>query len=354
MLKHIKRVSEKIGQVPGTVIHVGEKRVEQVTVNLIDYDISHVEEKHLQGIEDCLSSKDTSTVTWLKINGLHETDIIEKIGKLFELHPLVMEDIVTTGQRPKIEDFDNYIFVVLKMLYFSERSHEIKAEQISFILAKNAVLSFQEEDGDVFDPLRERIRKAKGRIRKKGADYLLYALIDAIVDSYFEVLEKIGEKIEALEEQLISNPTPDTLKTLHGLRGEMIFLRKSIVPLREVVGNLERGEPELITEEVRIYFRDIYDHTVQVVETVETCRDLIAGMMDMYLSSMSNKMNEIMKVLTIIATIFIPLTFVAGIYGMNFKYMPELEWKWGYPIIWCLFIIVGCGMVAYFKKKKWL
>jgi len=354
MLKFIKRVSKKTGQVPGTVVHVGEKRAEQVTVNVIDYDTSHVEEKQVQVLEDCFSFKDTSTVTWININGLHETDTIEKIGRHFDLHPLVMEDIVTTGQRPKMEDFDNYIFIVLKMLYFSERSQEIKAEQICFILTKNVVLSFQEEEGDAFDQVRERIRKAKGRIRRKGTDYLCYALIDAIVDSYFVVLEKIGEKIEALEEQLLSNPTPDTLQALHGLRSEMIFLRKSISPLREVVGDLERGEPELITEEVRIFFRDIYDHTIQVIETVETCRDLIAGMMDMYLSSMSNKMNEVMKVLTIIATIFIPLTFIAGIYGMNFKYMPELEWKWSYPLIWCLFIIAGGAMVVYFKKKKWL
>ena len=354
MLEFIKKTNRKIGQSPGTIIHVGEKKVERVTMNVMDYDLSRCEEKDVQAVEDCFSLKDSSSISWINVNGLNEVEIIEKLGTLFEIHPLVLEDIAHTGQRPKMEDFENYVFVVLRMLSFNEQSQEIKAEQVSFILGNNVVISFQEKEGDVFDPVRERIRKAKGRIRKMGADYLLYALIDAVVDAYFVILEKIGEKIEVLEEELLSNPSQDILQKIHDMRGGTIFLRKSIWPLREVISNLQAGEPELVTEKTSVYFRDVHDHTIQIIETIEACRDLVAGLHDLYLSAISNRMNEIMKVLTIIATIFIPLTFIAGIYGMNFKYMPELEWKWSYPFLWGVIIIVGGAMVIYFKKKKWL
>jgi len=333
---------------------VGEKKVEEVTISVIDYDASSCSEKQVQAVEDCFPFKDTQTVTWIDINGLHDTELIGKIGSHFGLHPLVLEDILHTVQRPKMEDFESYVFVVLKMLYYSEDNQEVKAEQVSFILGSNFVISFQEAAGDVFNLVRERIRKARGRIRKQGADYLLYALIDAVVDGYFVILEKIGERIEAPEEVLMTNPPPEVLHAIHSLRGETIFLRKSVWPLRDVIKDLESGDPALVTEPVTIYFRDVYDHTIQVIETIETCRDLVSGMHDMYLSAISNRMNETMKVLTIIATIFIPLTFIAGIYGMNFEHMPELHWRWSYPVLWAVLISVGAAMFVYFKKKQWL
>lgn len=349
-----KEASRKIGKSPGTLIHIGDKLLEQPSMTVMDYDADTCSEKKLESVEDCFPFKDTSTVTWININGLHDTDLIHTIGTHFELHPLVLEDIVHTGQRPKMEEFENYLFIVLKMLYHVKDTGDVRAEQVSLILGKNFVISFQESEGDVFDPVRERIRNNRGRIRKQGSDYLLYGLMDAVVDNYFVVLEKIGEKTEALEDLLMTDPKPEALQAIHSLRSETIFLRRSVWPLRDVISGLEKGEPGLITEPVTLYFRDVYDHTIQVAETIETCRDLVSGMHDMYLSVVSNRMNEIMKVLTIIATIFIPLTFIAGIYGMNFKYMPELEWKWSYPAVWIVLFLVGCVMVAYFKKRKWL
>jgi magnesium transporter len=240
------------------------------------------------------------------------------------------------------------------MLDQSNQSKEILTEQISLILGPSFVISFQEREGDVFDPIRERIRSGKGRIRKMGADYLAYALLDAIVDDYFIVMEKLGERIEFLEEELVKRPLPETLQTIHHLKREMIFFRKAVWPLREVIGSLERGELPLVKETTRIYLRDVYDHTIQVIDTIETFRDMVSGMLDIYLSSVSNRLNSVMKVLTIIATIFMPLTFLAGIYGMNFKHMPELEWKWGYPAVWIAVILISVSMLTYFKKKGWL
>jgi magnesium transporter len=353
--RFIKKVSRKIGLSPGALVHVGKKKIEKVRIRLIDYDEVQLQEKEPKTIEDCFPFKDLPTVTWVNIDGLHDIEIMEKIGKHFGLHPLVLEDILNTEQRPKLEDFDDYIFVVLKMLHYDESEGEIRAEQISIILGSNFVLSFQERVGDIFNPLRERIRNAKGRVRKMGPDYLAYGLLDAIVDNYFVVLEKLGEQIEGMEEELVTNPTPETLQKIHNLKREMIFLRKSVWPLREVVSRLERGESPLIKEATGIYLRDVYDHTIQVIDTIETYRDMLSGMLDIYLSSISNRMNQVMKVLTIIATIFIPLTFVAGIYGMNFEYMPELKWHWFYPkAFWLVMLGVAALMLVYFRRKRWL
>ena len=313
-----------------------------------------MEEKEAKEVEECFPFKDKPTVTWINIDGIQRIDVIEKIGKHFNLHPLALEDIVNTGQRPKMEDFVDYIFVVLKMLYYDEKERETKAEQLSLVLGPNWVISFQENEGDVFDPIRERIRADKGRIRKMGADYLVYALIDAVVDNYFIILEKIGEKIEEIEDELVANPAPETLQAIHNLKRQMIFLRKSVWPLREVISRLERWESQLINKSTDIYLRDVYDHTIQVIDAIETFRDMLSGMLDIYLSSVSNRMNEVMKVLTIIATIFIPLTLVAGLYGMNFRYMPELEWPWGYPLVLFFMFAIGVLMLIYFRKKKWL
>ncbi|UCG55735.1 MAG: magnesium/cobalt transporter CorA [Phycisphaerales bacterium] len=352
--KLFKRRAKKPGLPPGTLVYVGEKKVESVRVTYIDYDEKNFHEEQVEKVEDCFPFKTTPTVTWINIDGLHEVQLIEKLGKHYELHPLILEDVVSTWQRPKFEDFEKYVFVVLKMLSYNEENRTVEAEQVSLVLGPNFVISFQERVGDVFQSIRERIRNAKGRVRKMGADYLAYALLDAIVDSYFTILEKVGERIEALEEELVAEPTEETLKQIHALKTEMVSLRRSIWPLREVISGIQRSESQLIRETTGLYLRDVYDHTIQIIDTIESFRDMVSGMLDTYLSSLSNRMNNVMKVLTIIATIFIPLTFVAGIYGMNFEHMPELKWKWGYLAVWMVMGVLAVIMLAYFRRKKWL
>ena len=354
MSRNLRRVLHKTGMPPGTLIHIGERKEKEVRFTIIDYDESNFQEKEVKTVEESFPFKETSTVTWINLDGIHQVDVIEKIGKHFDLHPLILEDILHTEQRPKLEDFGQYMYIVMKMLYFDETETEIRAEQVSLILAPKFVISFQEMVGDAFNPVRERIRNSKGRIRKMGSDYLTYALIDAIVDNYFIILEKFGEKIDFIEEELVTAPTPTTLQTIHDLKREIIILRKSVWPLREVINNLERGESQLIQKSTGIYLKDVYDHTIQVIDTIETYKEMLSGMLDIYLSSVSNKMNEVMKVLTIIATVFIPLTFIAGVYGMNFEYMPELGWKWSYPLVWLIMISMGIVMFFYFKRKKWI
>lgn len=350
----ITKRTKKKGLAPGTLVYIGEQKTEQVRITLIDYDEKAFQEKEVKDIEECFPFKDKPSVTWINIDGLHNIGLMEKIGKHFGLHPLIQEDILNTGQRPKMEDFGNYIFIVLKMIYYNEKDNETKTEQVSLILGTNFVISFQEKPGDVFDPVRERIRKAKGRIRKAAPDYLLYSLLDAIIDSYFSILERVGDKIENLEDMVVTEPKSGSLQAIHELKREMIHLRKSVWPLREVINNFGKAESSLVHESTNIYLRDIYDHTIQIIDTIETFRDMLSGLHDTYLSSISNKMNEIMKVLTIFAAIFIPLTFIAGIYGMNFQFMPELSWRWGYFGVWGVILAVGLSMLFYFKRKKWL
>jgi magnesium transporter len=346
--------TKKTGLPPGTIVYVGRKKSASTRTRIIEFNETHIKEKEILEIEEVFPSKDQKTTYWINIDGLQKIDIIEKIGKQFGIHPLVLEDIANTRQRPKMEDFGDYIFAVLKMLQYNEEDKETQVEQISLILGSNWVISFQENEGDVFDSIRERLRTDKGRIRKMGADYLVYALLDAVVDNYFVVLERIGEKIEGIEDEIVTNPSPETLQAIHDLKRQMILLRKSVWPLREVISRLERWESKLINKSIDIFLRDVYDHTIQVIDAVETFRDMLSGMLDIYMSSVSNRMNEVMKVLTIIATIFIPLTLVAGIYGMNFTYMPELEWIWGYPFILLIMLAVGIVMLFYFRKRKWL
>jgi len=354
MKKFTRKRSKKVGLPPGALVHVGEKREEKVRITIIDYDKAQFQEKEAETVEECFPFKDKPTVTWINVDGIHQPEIVKQLGDCFGMHPLVLEDILNTDQRPKMEDFGNYIYTVLKMLYYDEKSNEMIIEQISLVLGSNFVISFQEKMGDVFNPIRERIKSDKGRVRKMGADYLAYALTDAIVDNYFTILEKIGEKVEFLEEELVAKPKPETLQAIHNLKRDLIFLRKSVWPLREVISGLERGESSLIDASTKLYLRDVYDHTIQVIDTVETLRDMVSGMLDIYLSSISNKMNEVMKVLTIIATIFIPLTFIAGIYGMNFAFMPELGLPWSYPLILLVMVGVGILMLIYFRRKKWI
>ncbi len=332
-------------------MHVGERKTGKVKITLLDYNKSSLEEKEVTRVEDCFPFKKRA-ISWVNIDGLHQSSIIEKLGSKLAIHPLVLEDIMNTDQRPKIEDYDEYLFIVLKIFSY-DRNTDIAIEQVSLILGPTYVISFQEKK-DIFDAIRKRLQNRKGRITKMGADFLAYSLIDTIVDQYFIILEQFGEKIEALEIELVENPSTETVHTIHNLKRELLFLRKSVWPLRELINALLRGESQLIHESTRIYLRDVYDHTIQVIDTVETYRDILSGMLDIYLSSVSNRMNEVMKVLTVIATIFIPLTFLAGIYGMNFRFMPELEWQWSYPILILIMIIIVVSMAWYFHRKRWL
>jgi magnesium transporter len=343
------------GLIPGEAVHVGRKKVEHALISVIRYDEHQIQEQRIESVVECPQIADQEFITWINIDGLHQVELLEQFGERFGLHPLVIEDILNTDQRPKLEDYDEYLFIVLKSLYHSKvERDEAEIEQISLVLGPSYVLSFQERAGDEFGPVRDRIRNNKGRVRKMGADYLAYALIDLIVDTYFIVLERLGERMETLEEELVTAPTSETLQAIHQLKREMIFTRKSTWPLREVIGALERGESPLIQGTTGVYLRDVYDHTIQVIDAVETYRDMLSGMLDIYLSSISNRMNEVMKVLTIIATVFIPLTFIAGVYGMNFQHMPELAWPWAYPMVWLVMIVIAGAMLVYFQRKRWL
>jgi len=350
----MKKAARKAGMPPGTLLYTGEHQLEKATIDIVDYDEGSLREFGSATVEDCFPFRDTPTVTWMNITGIHDTSIIGSLGERFGLHPLVMEDIVSTGQRPKFEDFGGYAFMVVKTLHKAEGVGEIRTEQISLILGPNFVISFQEIEEDPFGHVRERIRSNKGRIRTMGPDYLAYALIDAIIDHYFVVLETLGDEIEILGEETVKDPGPETLRTIQTLKRELSHLRRSVWPLREVVSSFQRGESTLLAEKTEIFLRDAYDHTIQVMETVESFRDMVSGMFDTYLSSVSNRMNEVMKVLTMIATIFIPVTFVAGIYGMNFQRMPELAKAWGYPAALLLMLAIALWMVFYFRRKRWL
>lgn len=342
----------KTGAPPGTVVYSGKDSAEKVKITLIEYNESQFIEKNFYNFSECLESVNPNMVKWINVDGIHKVELIETIGKHYNIHPLTLEDIVNTNQRSKFEDYDSYVVSIMKMIYYDD---EIHSEQLSVILLEGMVISFQEiHGGDAFDLIRNRIRQGKGRIRKMGADYLAYALLDAVVDCYFTILEKFGDRIELLEEELMEEPTKQTLKQLHHMKREMIFLRKAVWPMRELINNLERSETELIKQSTDIYLRDLHDHAVRVIDTVETFRDLLSGMMDIYLSSVSNRMNEVMKVLTIITTIFVPVTFIVGVYGMNFDFMPELHSKWGYPLTWFVIIITIGSLLIYFRRKKWM
>ncbi len=359
-MRFLKRRSEKSGMPPGSLIHIGEVRKEDAKVKIMDYTEQHIEEKEVKNAGECEPYKDKESVTWIDVEGLHNVKILEELGQHFGLHPLVMEDILNTDQRPKVEDYTDYIYIVLKMFHFN-KAKEIVTEQVSLILGKNYVISFQEGiEGDTFNSVRERLRVDKGKIRKMGSDFLVYSLIDSIIDSYFLVLEYYGDIIDDVEDRLIKSPETTVLNTIHGLKREMLLLRKSVWPTREVLNSLGREENDLISQPVQPYLRDVYDHTIHIIDTVETFRDMLAGILDIYLSSISYTMNEVMKVLTIIATLFIPLTFIVGVYGMNFNTdispwnMPELNWRFGYPAVMAVMLVIVIFMLLYFRRKKWL
>ncbi len=360
MPRFIKKLSKTRGLEPGAVVFIGERKVEKTRIHVFDYGATALEETTVAAIEDCFPFRDTPTMTWINIEGLHEVEQIEKIGRHFGIHSLILEDIANTGQRPKLDASAGCIFLALKMLTVHEDTGRVQSEQCSFVAGDNFVLSFQEKAGDVFDPVRNRIRKSVPRVLLLHSDYLAYSLVDAVVDGYFTVLESLSERIEGLESRLLEDPGPEHLESIHGLKRELAYLRKAVWPLREVIGGLGRMETGLVHEDTRIYFRDLYEHAVQVIDTVEIFRDMVSGLLDIYLSSVSNRMNEVMKVLTIIATIFIPLGFLAGVYGMNFDRsagrlsMPELGLPYGYVLFWVLAVLIGGGLLAFFKHKKWL
>ena len=352
--RFVKPSSKKPGSAPGTLVPVGERKVDKTRITVIDYDAEQLQEKEVTDIREVLPMKDAPTITWVNIDGLHDMDLIRQVGEVFGVHPLTLEDIVNTGHRPKMEEFESYLLIVFKMLYFDEAKNHIETEQISLVLGERFLISFQEIPGDAFVPVRERLRKGKGRIRNSGCSYLAYALIDAVVDHYFLVLEGLGERIEALEQELLSSPTDDGLRTLYEMKRELIYFRKQIWPMRELLNRILKEEPSFVDPAIGVFLNDVYDHAIQVMDTLESFRDVLSGLLDVYLSTISNRMNEVMKVLTIIATIFIPLSFIAGVYGMNFEYMPELKWRWAYPVLWSILFSIFVCMLLWFKRKRWL
>jgi len=360
MDRSVHRVSRKAGFHPGSVVYVGRERTEKVSIEIIDYDESRLDERRVSGVEECFPFRDTATVTWINVNGIHEPELVEQLGLHYGIHPLILEDIVNSRQRPKFNEAADYILVVLKMIYSDRPGGELIAEQVSVLFGRNWVITFQEPEGDVFDPVRERLRKTVPRGKYLAADYLAHALIDAIVDHYFVILENLGDQIESLEDDIAGHPRPESLSTIRELKMKLLVLRRAVWPLREVIGGLERTESSLVKAATVPYLRDVYEHTVNVIETVEIYRDMIAGLLDLYHTAVSNRLNEIMKVLTVIATIFMPLAFLAGVYGMNFDTqagpfnMPELGWPFGYLMFWGMAAATAGGLLWFFRKRRWL
>ena len=354
MRRILSKRAQKTGLAPGTPIHIGERRSESTNITVFEYDESEVHERQLSGAEECRECRDSKRVVWINIDGVHDISVVETVGEIFGIHPLVREDIVSTNQRPKVEEYDSYLYSIVKMLYKEQDTGILQAEQVSIIVTPGCVISFQEREGDVFNPVRERLRTGKGIVRRRGSDYLAYCLIDAIVDHYFQIMEDLEDRILPLEEEVVDNPRPEVLQRIHWLKNDLVFLRRSLWPLREMLARLYREQLPPIRKDTRPFIRDVHDHTIQVIEILESFQEIVSGLMDIYMSSISNRMNNIMKVLTVIATIFIPLTFIAGVYGMNFQHMPELAWRWGYPAALGVMALVFVGMLIFFKRRKWL
>ena len=381
MKKQVKKVKSKVGslfnyrqagkakrnppgQIPGTAVYTGVQKLDEVLITVRDFDESHFDSIDIEKIEKSAPYLEDKSKTWIQVRGLHDVEKLQTVWDYFDLHPLIQEDIVNTTQRPKVEFYNGVVFIVMRMIILDKagngESASIETEQISIALGNNFVLSFEETDDPVFAPVLKRLENSNTRLRSLGSDYLAYALIDNVVDHYFNALDLIAEKIEELEEQIIEEPRQEHLPSIHALRRDMIQFRKSVWSLRDGINSLVRDDVPLISDEVRIFLRDVYDHLIQVIDSIETSREMVYGLYDMYMSGLSNRMNEVMKVLTIIATIFIPLTFVAGIYGMNFDpgaspyNMPELSWYWGYPASLVVMFVIAIIMVIYFRRKHWI
>ena len=351
--KLVVKRGDKLGAAPGTLLHIGKHKQLSAGIQLISYGADELEESIISNPASYQRGSAAEQVNWLNVDGVADPVVVETLGQQFQLHPLVMEDILNTDQRPKVEDYQGYLYIVLRMLQFDKDRQQIHSEQVSLVLGKDYVLSFQERPGDVFDGVRERLRAGR-RIRFMRSDYLTYALLDAVVDHYFEMLEYIGEQVEELEDQVVSSPGPDTLARMHHYKREMLLLRKSLWPLSELLSRLSRDESPLISDETRLYLRDVYDHVIHVMDSIDTIRELLVSMLDLYLSSVSKRTNEIMKVLTIFASLFMPLTFIVGVYGMNFDVMPELHWAWGYPAVMLIMLLLVVGLLAFFRRRRWI
>lgn len=353
--KITKTNSHKSGLPPGTLVYTGNKEAEKINIELFSFSEKNFINKENITIEEAFTYINSDNITWINIDGFHDIELLKKIGKKFNISNLILEDIINTNQRAKFEEFENYMCIILKMLTYNEIDMQVEVEQVGIIFGNNIVITLQEgKDKDVFDNIRERLKSDSSSIKKYSSDFFLYSLLDLIIDNYFIVLEKIGDEMEIIDNILLNNPLPQTLERIYDFKRELIFIRKCIWPLREVLNKLDKSENKFISEKNKIYFRDLYDHAIQVIDNTETYRDIISGMMDIYLSSMSNKMNEIMKFLTIIGTIFIPLTFIVGVYGMNFEYMPELKMYYAYPLVWIIMLFISLFMIGFFKRKNWI
>ena len=348
------KVKQRVGLSPGTLLHIGERRLETAQLGLISYTAEQLECRDGLPVAECLEACRQPGLHWVNLLGIHDIPLVEQLGTGFGLNSLALEDLLNTDHRPKAENFGDSLLIILKILSFDEGGTRLVSEQVSIALTDSAVLSIQEQPGDVFNGVRDRLRSTRGRHRQRGADYLAYSLIDSVVDSYFPVLEQLGEILTDIEEDLGDRPQRPTLQRIHDLKRDLMAVRKAVWPLREVVSSLEREGSELIDERTIPFLRDLYEHLVQIIDTTEIYRDSVSGLLDLYLSSVSQRTNEIMKVLTVVATIFIPLTFLVGVYGMNFHYMPELGWRWGYPALWLLMLACAIGMLIAFWRKKWL
>ena len=346
--------SDKAGLPPGSLVYIGKQRTQKVTVSEINYSTGHYEESELSKISDCNTWNNSENVTIVSVVGIHDTSIIEAAGEHFSLDPLILEDIVNTQNRSRLEEFDDYLFLPMKILGVDLNSNEITTEHESLLLGKNGIISFQESELKILDPLKDRIRKGKGIARQRNSDYIYYRMVDTIVDNYFVVTEYLADRLDVLEENILQNPNENVNEEIYELKKKIGFVKRTISPLRESISNVIKIDSDLVSESTQNYFRDVYDHLIHLIETVDSQRETINDFLNLYMSSMSNKMNEVMKVLTIFASIFIPLTFIAGIYGMNFAFMPELQWKYGYLVVWVIMIAVAGLLLFYFRRKKWL
>lgn len=341
-------------QVPGTTTFVGRQRLQQASIDIIAFNAETIQEWHRADVATAQGDGADQLIRWINVKAIHDTGLIDDLGNAFGLHPMTREDIANTHQRPKWEEFPGYGFAAMKMLDDGGPNRGVTVEHVSLILGPTWVLSFQEDEEDVFESVRQRLRTGSGRVRRMQADYLAYCLMDAVVDHYFLAIERIGEEVELIDERVLSNPRPGDHQDIHRLKQQLLSLRRAVWPLREVVGAIVRSESDLLGEHTKVFWRDLYDHTVQVIDMVETSRDVLTSLHDTFLSSLSNRMNEVMKVLTVISTIFIPLTFIAGVYGMNFKNMPELEWKDGYYAVWAVMVVIGVILILFFRKRRWI
>jgi magnesium transporter len=354
MTRFLKKRSHKAGLAPGSMVMVGEAQQGDIRIRMMDYGGDHLNERELADVDETLPIRSKPTVTWVDCGGIHDLEMLTRIGRRFGIHSLAMEDILNTGHRPKFDEFDDHLFIVLKMLDCDAETGRIRSVQVSLVCGDGYLLSFQESEGGAFEPVRSRIRKGRVRLRTSGASYLAYALMDAVVDRYFAVLESIGDRIDDIEQALVAEPERETLHRIHDLKRELIYFRKQARPVRELVAAMRRSESDLLQDDTRVFLGDLYDHAVQVIDTLESFSDMLSGLTDLYISTMSHRMNEVMKVLTLIATIFIPLTFIAGVYGMNFKHMPELGWRWAYAAVLVVMAVIAGAMLAVFRRRKWL